>query len=138
MAFGPLIKPAGHPSLTRSVGSAGAKAGTQGSTVGETFMTGLEYEDLLVRRYQAAQGVTGRMRLHTRLLARRLFWTWCVCGARLSKRGLDILFSFIALVLLSPIFALVAALIKLEDGGPIFFKQTRVGQFGDEFTMFKF
>lgn len=101
-------------------------------------MTGSEYEELLVRRYHAAQGMSGRMRLHARFLARWLVWSWCVRGAQLTKRGLDILFSFIALVLLSPVFALIAVLIKIEDRGPIFFKQTRVGQFGAEFTMFKF
>jgi lipopolysaccharide/colanic/teichoic acid biosynthesis glycosyltransferase len=46
--------------------------------------------------------------------------------------------SFAALIVISPLFGLIALLIKIEDGGPIFFIQTRVGQFGREFKMFKF
>src|SRR6185503_18126910 len=37
-----------------------------------------------------------------------------------------------------PLFLLIYLLIKLEDRGPIFFVQTRVGQFGREFKMYKF
>jgi lipopolysaccharide/colanic/teichoic acid biosynthesis glycosyltransferase len=42
------------------------------------------------------------------------------------------------MVLLSPLFLLIALLIKLEDGGPVIFSQIRVGRFGREFRMFKF
>ena len=54
------------------------------------------------------------------------------------KRSLDILGSFIGLVLLSPIFFIVSALIKIESNGPIFFVQKRVGLNGKEFNMYKF
>ena len=46
--------------------------------------------------------------------------------------------SFGALVALSPLFALIALCIKLEDRGPVFFGQTRVGRHGREFRIFKF
>jgi lipopolysaccharide/colanic/teichoic acid biosynthesis glycosyltransferase len=44
----------------------------------------------------------------------------------------------LGLVVASPIHLLIALAIKLEDGGPIFFNATRVGQGGREFTMFKY
>ena len=56
---------------------------------------------------------------------------------KLLKRGFDILISFITLLLLSPLFLVVAALVKL-DGGPVFLAQIRVGKHGNEFKMFKF
>lgn len=54
------------------------------------------------------------------------------------KRILDLVFSTIGLILLSPLFLILAILIKREDGGDVFFKQTRTGQFGKEFKMYKF
>ena len=54
------------------------------------------------------------------------------------KRALDITAAGTALVLLSPVFAIVALLIKMETPGPVFFKQTRVGLNGRHFTMWKF
>lgn len=55
-----------------------------------------------------------------------------------AKRAIDMLATGAALVLLSPLFALVALLIKLEDGGPVFFHQTRVGERGRRFKFWKF
>ncbi|OLC79454.1 MAG: multidrug MFS transporter [Deltaproteobacteria bacterium 13_1_40CM_4_68_19] len=58
---------------------------------------------------------------------------------RLSvKRSFDVLVSALALLLLSPVMLLVAALIKLGDGGPVFFVQPRVGLRGQTFRMLKF
>ena len=54
------------------------------------------------------------------------------------KRVLDLVVSGCALVLLSPLFLITAILIKLEDRGPVFFKQTRVGLKGRTFSMWKF
>ena len=45
---------------------------------------------------------------------------------RIIKRGFDILLSLLSLIVLSPILLLIAALIKLEDGGPVFYRQERV------------
>jgi lipopolysaccharide/colanic/teichoic acid biosynthesis glycosyltransferase len=53
------------------------------------------------------------------------------------KRSLDITLSLFFLILLSPLFALIALLVWIEDGGPVFFAQTRVGQLGREFKMYK-
>ena len=46
------------------------------------------------------------------------------------KRTIDIILSFIGLVLLSPIFLIIAIAIKLESKGPVFFKHTRIGKGG--------
>ena len=54
------------------------------------------------------------------------------------KRMLDIAASASLLLLLSPIFLLIAALVKLKSPGPIFFRQSRVGENGQPFMMLKF
>ena len=54
------------------------------------------------------------------------------------KRAFDIVLSALGLVLSSPLWALFAAAIRLEDGGPVFYRQDRVGQGGRIFTALKF
>lgn len=56
----------------------------------------------------------------------------------LVKRVFDIAFSLFALTLTAPLMALIAVLIKLDDGGPVFFRQERIGRFGKPFTIHKF
>jgi len=56
----------------------------------------------------------------------------------LLKRSLDLIVSTIALIILLPLFGLVAILIKLTSPGPVFFVQERVGLDGKIFKMFKF
>jgi exopolysaccharide biosynthesis polyprenyl glycosylphosphotransferase len=58
--------------------------------------------------------------------------------SRIVKRGIDIVASAAALLLLSPLFFAVALLVKLSSKGPILFKQDRLGQFGKTFTFLKF
>jgi lipopolysaccharide/colanic/teichoic acid biosynthesis glycosyltransferase len=55
-----------------------------------------------------------------------------------GKRALDVLGALVALVLLSPVMLAVALLVKLTSPGPVIFRQTRVGQGGAPFVMFKF
>jgi len=55
-----------------------------------------------------------------------------------AKRALDIILSGFALVVLSPLFLVVAIAIKLEDGGPAFFVQDRAGKNMKPFRMYKF
>lgn len=59
-------------------------------------------------------------------------------GKLATKRLADILISLVLLILLLPMWILIAVLIKLDDGGPVFFLQNRVGLGGGEFQMFKF
>lgn len=54
------------------------------------------------------------------------------------KRGLDIIFSFGGLVILSPIYAVIAVIIKIDDPGPVFFTQKRVGKNKQYFKLHKF
>lgn len=54
------------------------------------------------------------------------------------KRTFDIVFSVLVLVLLSPVFALIAVAVKLSSPGPILFKQERSGRNRRIFTMYKF
>lgn len=56
----------------------------------------------------------------------------------IQKRIVDIIASVILLVLLSPLFFIVAVLIKLTSDGPVFYKQERVGKDGKIFKMYKF
>lgn len=59
-------------------------------------------------------------------------------GDRIVKRSIDIAGSLFALILLVPLFILIAIVIKLTSGGPILFRQERVGQHGRRFTFLKF
>lgn len=54
------------------------------------------------------------------------------------KRLFDVAVSFILLVLLSPVFLILAIAIKLDSKGPVFYRQTRITQYGKEFRIFKF
>ena len=54
------------------------------------------------------------------------------------KRLLDIIFSFLGIIIVSPIFLIVAIAIKIDSKGPIIFKQKRLGKNGKEFDIYKF
>ena len=54
------------------------------------------------------------------------------------KRIFDIVVSFIMLILLSPVFIVVAIMIKSDSKGPVFYRQVRVTQYGRKFRIFKF
>lgn len=59
-------------------------------------------------------------------------------GYRFIKRTIDIIFSILGLVLLSPLLIIVAIIIKIDSKGPVFFAQERVGYKGNHFKMYKF
>jgi lipopolysaccharide/colanic/teichoic acid biosynthesis glycosyltransferase len=65
-------------------------------------------------------------------------WIFSTAGYRGLKRALDIAASGAALLLLSPLFALLALAIKVTDRGPVLFWQKRVGRHGEEFDFPKF
>lgn len=54
------------------------------------------------------------------------------------KRSFDIAVSLIMLLILSPVFLVLAIAIKLDSKGPVFYRQVRVTQYGKEFRIFKF
>lgn len=72
------------------------------------------------------------------LLRHRLSWILTTRGYERFKRTVDFLVSLGALLVLSPLFLVIAIAVKLTDGGPILFWQRRVGQFGREFDFPKF
>ena len=55
-----------------------------------------------------------------------------------ERRVFDVLMASLGLIVLAPLIALIAALIKLESPGPVFFTQTRVGKGGRRFEIIKF
>lgn len=57
---------------------------------------------------------------------------------RLIKRPMDLILSLVAIILLSPVFLIVAFLVKKKLGSPILFKQQRPGLNGEIFMMYKF
>ena len=57
---------------------------------------------------------------------------------RLLKRAMDLLICMVAMVVAAPIMLVVALAIKLEDGGPVFFRQDRVTLGGKVFSILKF
>jgi lipopolysaccharide/colanic/teichoic acid biosynthesis glycosyltransferase len=71
-------------------------------------------------------------------------WTWTLDfprtrrGPLLVKRALDVVASGALLILLAPLFAMVAVAIRLSSAGPILFVQRRIGYRCAEFEMFKF
>ena len=54
------------------------------------------------------------------------------------KRSFDIVFSLLGLILLVPLLLIIAFIIKSESKGPIFFRQSRVGENNVDFKIFKF
>ena len=77
-------------------------------------------------------------RLRRRLAWRLAVWEIGLRGLFVFKRLLDILGALAGLILLSPLFLAVALAIVIEDGWPVFFAQTRVGQYGRQFKFYKF
>ncbi len=54
------------------------------------------------------------------------------------KRAFDVLVSGVGLIAFAPVCVLIALAIKLQDGGPVLFRQTRIGRGGREFIALKF
>ncbi|HVV70806.1 MAG TPA: sugar transferase, partial [Verrucomicrobiae bacterium] len=96
-----------------------------------------EMEIKLLRRYALAQKPWGRLWLRLHVYRQWLRARWADRGTETLKRLFDIAVSFVLLLLLSPLLGAIALAVWVEDGGPIFFAQTRVGQFGRHFKMFK-
>lgn len=92
-------------------------------------------EEALARRITPG----GRFRGMLNYWSKRLAWSCTTVLARGLKRLLDVMGSIGALLLLSPLLVLTALAIKLEDpSGPVFYFQTRVGQWGRTFRFPKF
>lgn len=88
---------------------------------------------MILKRWEAlpAQLRTEEVRPYYDTLQKKKFALVC-------KRLFDILVSALMLVVLSPVFLVLALAIKLDSPGPVFFRQVRVTQYGREFRIFKF
>ena len=95
-----------------------------------------ELREALLRRYGRVRPDGFRQRLSFQ--GKRLAWKAVVGSTYVFKRLLDIVVSAELLILLAPLFLIVAALIRLESPGPAFFRQIRVGRWGRLFPMWKF
>ena len=73
-----------------------------------------------------------------RFLCKALGWRIARGGGKLIKRSVDVVAAASMLTVLTPFFFVVGALIKLTDGGPVFFWQQRLGKWGRAFAMPKF
>ena len=91
----------------------------------------------LLRRLEATQRRWGRFWLRAHLEGQRVRALWLSQGDAFVKRVFDIVVSFILLVLLSPFLLVIGTAVWVEDGGGILFAQTRVGQYGRLFKMYK-
>ena len=92
----------------------------------------------LLKRLATFESTWGRWMLLTRLRFQRLAWRYAMESSNLAKRGLDLVGSLSALILLSPLFILIMLAIRCEDRGPTIFTQTRVGRHGRLFKIYKF
>ncbi|CAN5861748.1 exopolysaccharide biosynthesis polyprenyl glycosylphosphotransferase [soil metagenome] len=93
--------------------------------------------ELRVRRLLAAQTRLGRLKLDAMMILKRFSWLALAHSTRVIKRSLDIVFATIALIITAPAMIVIALLVK-RDGGPVFFRQMRVGYLGREFGIWKF
>jgi lipopolysaccharide/colanic/teichoic acid biosynthesis glycosyltransferase len=91
----------------------------------------------LLRRLEATQTCWGRFSLEAHMAQQKLRAQWLAYGGDTLKRVFDVLVSSILLVLLTPFLLLIGLAVWVEDGGAILFAQTRVGQFGRLFKMYK-
>jgi len=77
-------------------------------------------------------------RNYLRFCRKKYGWIVIVGGTKFVKRVVDVIVSIVVFFVLAPLMLSVAAAIKLTDGGPVLFWQTRVGMYGREFAFPKF
>ena len=97
----------------------------------------IEMMEALYRRYGDV-GSIHSIGKRIRYFRKKYAWIWVVGMAKFLGRALDILISLVVLIPAVPLLILVAASIKLTDGGQVLFSQTRVGKWGREFQFIKF
>ena len=97
-----------------------------------------ELLEKLYRKFAWGGARVSGWRQHFKFLSKKVAWIVFLESALALKRTLDIIGSVFGLLIFSPIFAVAALAIKLEDGGPVFFIQDRVGKRGKIFRMYKF
>ena len=101
-------------------------------------MTREELIEALHKRYDVQPGTPASALRRFRYARKKYAWIVVTATARIVKRAIDIAAAASLILILSPLFLLIILLIKLTDGGPAFFVQTRVGKWGREFPFPKF
>jgi lipopolysaccharide/colanic/teichoic acid biosynthesis glycosyltransferase len=104
----------------------------------EKFNLDKDLLDELYRQYARGGVTVSGWRQWSYFVVKRSVWKVVVGGCRAIKRLMDIVGSAAGLIGLSPVFIITSLLIKLEDRGPIFYGQDRVGKWGRIFRMYKF
>jgi len=106
-----------------------------------TFALGVESMNLEIALVTSAVDISGH-ETQVRVIQGTTVMTICLPqyspAAMLQKRVFDIVVSALALVVIAIVTIPVAVAIKVTDGGPIFYRQTRVGRRGKLFKMVKF
>ena len=100
----------------------------------ESFLERTKGADLdgLLRELASRRHGNGRRSLRLRAWRATVWFSYAV------KRAIDIAGSLAGMLLLSPVFAAIAAAVKLTSPGPVFFSQVRVGRYGRHFHFYKF
>ena len=91
-------------------------------------------QNLVVLLHELEDRKSSRVRSKLRIL----IWDATVHFSYAIKRLFDIVLSLLALIVLSPLFVLIAIIVKTTSRGPVFFVQERVGYFGRSFLFYKF
>ncbi len=95
-----------------------------------------QLREILIKRYAGMDRSAHRHLF--KFYLKRIGWTLVVQGTYLVKRLLDIVVSLLLLVLLLPLFLVVALAIWLENPGPVLIQKTRVGRWGKPLTLWMF
>lgn len=95
-------------------------------------------KEQLFNRYAKGGTQWARFRAGVYFIFKRYTWQFVIKSTLIIKRCLDIIVSLLMILVLSPFLLLIALIIKIEDGGPVIFKQIRVGIRGRRFVMYKF
>ncbi|WP_157965961.1 sugar transferase [Euzebya rosea] len=133
----------------RDMPSVLAEQQPSGALVAPTALSSTELNDAVRTLVGAGVGVhlssglqgISYQRLHLTPLAHEpLLYVKCAPRRRwseIAKRGIDLAVASVVLVASTPVFGLVCLLVKLQDGGPVLFRQERVGREGRPFTLLK-
>ncbi len=100
-------------------------------------LKGMHRKQLLDELYNRYAN-TSSLRIKLRYWRKKYLWLLLVGGTRFLKRFIDISFSILLLITLSPFLLLISLIIKLKDGGSILYLSKRVGKWGKEFIFPKF
>jgi len=92
----------------------------------------------LYRKYARGGAKFARLQNQLYYIHKKYGWLVITKSTHFLKRSLDIVISALMLLLLTPLFLATALAIKLDNPGPVFYNQLRVGKWGRVFKMYKF